>query len=59
MKNVSHIEHRNTRFRQCVSYCAYSSFDELYTVCDTLYTNTALSCQDVDVLSCRYYQLLS
>jgi len=51
MKNVSHIEYMNTHFLQCVSYCAYSNFFDICTVCDTLYTNTALSCQDVDALS--------
>jgi len=59
MNNVSHTEYMNTYFRQYVFNCAYSNLYDVCTVCDTLYTNTALSCQDVDVLSYRYYQLLS
>ena len=51
MKNVSHTEYMNTHFRQYVSCCAYSNFYDICTVCDTLYKNTALSCQDVDALS--------
>ena len=57
-KNVSHTENMKTYLLQCVSCCAYSNFDDFCNVCDTLYTNTALSCQDVDALSYRYYQLL-
>ena len=41
------------------SCCAHSNSDDLWTVCDTLYKNTTLSCQEVDALSYHYYQLLS
>ena len=55
--NTFHIQY--ICIYQCVYTCDWLSDVLFYTVCHTLYTNTALTCHHVDAQWYHYYQLQS